>query len=161
MLQSKPFRQHLQESSRLIRLAVRLAWRSSPRLALGILLLLVVQALLSPLQLILSRAVIDRAALDLGLLTTAAGLVAEWPLAVWIILAAAGIAVGQLIQPFAATFQSMAGDRLTGYVTEQLIRAANRWHGIARFEDPALADDLERARGPAGSSGMSIMVYGA
>ena len=161
LLQSKPFRQHLQESSRLIRLAVRLAWRSSPRLALGILLLLVVQALLSPLQLILSRAVIDRAALDLGLLTTAAGLVAEWPLTVWIVLAAAGVAVGQLIQPFALTFQSMAGDRLTGYVTEQLIRTANRWHGIARFEDPALADDLERARGPASNSGMSIMVYGA
>ena len=159
--QSKPFRQHLQESSRLIRLAVRLAWRSSPRLALGILLLLVVQALLSPLQLVLSRAVIDRAALDLGLLTSAAGLVAQWPLAVWILLAAAGVAVGQLIQPFAATFQSMAGDRLTGYVTEQLIRTANRWHGIARFEDPALADDLERARGPASNSGMSIMVIGA
>ena len=159
--QSKPFRQHLQESSHLIRLAVRLAWRSSPRLALGILLLLVVQALLSPLQLILSRAVIDRAALDLGLLTTAAGLVAEWPLTVWIVLAAAGVAVGQLIQPFASTFQSMAGDRLTGYVTEQLIRTANRWHGIARFEDPALADDLERARGPAANSGLSIMVDGA
>ena len=161
LLQSKPFRQHLQESGRLIRLAVRLAWRSSPRLALGILLLLVVQAVLSPLQLVLSRAVIDRAALDLGLLATAAGLVAEWPLAVWIVLAAAGVAVGQLLQPFAATFQSMAGDRLTGYVTEQLIRTANRWHGIARFEDPALADDLERARGPASNSGMSIMVYGA
>ena len=160
LLQSKPFRQHLQESSRLIRLAVRLAWRSSPRLALGILLLLVVQALLSPLQLVLSRAVIDRAALDLGVLATAAGLVAQWPLAVWIILAAAGVAVGQLIQPFASTFQSMAGDRLTGYVTEQLIRTANRWHGIARFEDPALADDLERARGPAANSGMSIMVDG-
>ncbi len=159
--QSKPFRQHIQESSRLLRLAVRLAWRSSPRLALGILLLLVVQALLSPLQLVLSRAVIDRAALDLGLLSTAAGLVAQWPLAVWILLAAAGVAVGQLIQPFAATFQSMAGDRLTGYVTEQLIRTANRWHGIARFEDPALADDLERARGPASNSGMSIMVIGA
>ena len=161
LLQSKPFRQHLQESSRLIRLAVRLAWRSSPRLALGILLLLVVQALLSPLQLVLSRAVIDRAALDLGLLTTAAGLVAQWPLAVWILLAAAGVAVGQLIQPFAATFQSMAGDRLTGYVTEQLIRAANRWHGIARFEDPALADDLERARERAAGAGLRLTVYGA
>ncbi len=157
---SKPFRQNLQESSRLIRLAVRLAWRSSPRLALGILLLLVVQGLLSPLQLVLSRAVIDRAALDLGLLTTAAGLVAEWPLAVWIILAAAGVAVGQLIQPFASTFQSMAGDRLTGYVTEQLIRTANRWHGIARFEDPALADDLERARDRASNVGMRLMVTG-
>ena len=144
----------------MLRLAVRLAWRSSPRLALGILLLLVVQALLSPLQLVLSRAVIDRAALDLGLLTTAAGLVSQWPLAVWIILAAAGVAVGQLIQPFAATFQSMAGDRLTGYVTEQLIRTANRWHGIARFEDPALADDLERARDRASNVGMRLMVTG-
>ena len=159
--QSKPFRQHLQESSRLIRLAVRLAWRSSPRLALGILLLLLLQSLLSPLQLVLSRAVIDRAALDLGLLTTAAGLVAEWPLAVWIILAAAGVAVGQLIQPFATTFQTMAGDRLTGYVTEQLIRTANRWHGIARFEDPALADDLEQARERAARSGLHLTVYGA
>ncbi len=140
---------------------MRLAWRSSPRLALGILLLLVVQAVLSPLQLVLSRAVIDRAALDLGLLTTAAGLVAEWPLAVWVVLAAAGVAVGQLIQPFASTFQSMAGDRLTGYVTGQLIRAANRWHGIARFEDPALADDLEQARERAAGAGLRLTVYGA
>ena len=159
--QSKPFRQQLQESSRLLRLAVRLAWRSSPRLALGILLLLVVQAVLSPLQLVLSRAVIDRAALDLGVLATAAGLVAQWPLAVWIVLAAAGVAVGQLIQPFASTFQSMAGDRLTGYVTGQLIRAANRWHGLARFEDPALADDLQRAREHAAGAGLSLTVYGA
>ena len=159
--QSEPFRQQLQESSRLLRLAVRLAWRSSPRLALGMLLLLVVQALLSPLQLVLSRAVIDRAALDLGLLAPAAGLVAQWPLAVWVVLAAAGVAVGQLIQPFASTFQSMAGDRLTGYVTGQLIRAANRWHGLARFEDPALADDLQRAREHAAGAGLSLTVYGA
>ena len=160
--QTKPLRQQLRESSRLLRLAVRLAWRSSPRLALGILLLLAVQALLSPLQLVLTRAVIDRAALDLGVLATDgdAGLAAQWPLVVWIILAAAGVAIGQLIQPFAATFQSMAGDRLTGYVTGQLIRAANRWHGIARFEDPALADDLQRARQTAARAGLSIMVHG-
>ena len=154
------FRQRLYESSRFAAMAVRLAWRASPVLLLAILLLLGLQALLSPLQLALSRAIIDRAALDLGLLPDAQGLVAQWPLAVWIVLAAVAVIVSRLIQPFAATFEALVGDRLTGYVTAQLIAAANRWHGLARFEDPAFADDLERARTQAATNGSDLLLYG-
>ena len=76
-------------------------------------------------------------------------------------LTAAAVAVGQLIQPFAFTFQTQAGDRLTGYITEQLIRAANRWQGLARFEDPSWVDDLERSQRYASQTGLQIMVHGA
>ena len=69
--------------------------------------------------------------------------------------------IGQLIQPFATTFQSQAGDRLTGHITEQLIRAANRWQGLARFEDPRWVDDLERSQRYASQTGLRIMVHGA
>ena len=140
-IEDRPFRHQLQESSRLAALAVRLAWRAGALFVVGIVVLLAVQAALSPLQLVLTRAVIDRAAVDLGLLADAGPFIARLPLGVWIVLAVVAVAVGQLIQPFSATLQSQVGDRLTGYVTEQLIRAANRWQGLARFEDPALADD--------------------
>ena len=140
---------------------MRLAWRAGALLVVGIVVLLVVQAALAPLQLALTRAVIDRAAVDLGLLADAGPFIARLPLGVWIILAAVAVAAGQLIQPFAATFQSQAGDRLTGYVTEQVIRATNRWHGLARFEDPALADDLERSRRYASRGGLELIVFGA
>ena len=111
-----PFRHQLQESSRLAALAVRLAWRAGALLVVGIVALLVVQAALSPLQLVLTRAVIDRAAVDLGLLADAGPFIARLPLGAWIVLAVVAVAVGQLIQPFSATLQSQAADRLTGYV---------------------------------------------
>ena len=155
------FRHQVQEGSRLAALAVRLAWRAGALFVVGIVALLVVQAALSPLQLVLTRAVIDRAAVDLGLLAEAGAFVARLPLGAWIVLAVVAVAVGQLIQPFSTTLQSQAGDRLTGYVTEQLIRAANRWHGLARFEDPALADDLARSRRNASESGLELTTNGA
>ncbi len=157
---SKPFMQQFTEARRLLWLAVQLVWRASPRLLVGILLLLMLQALLLPLQLALSRAVIDRAAFDLGLFTDLDSIAIQLPLLAWIGLAAAALALGQLIQPFSTTFQNLAGDRLTGYVAEQLIRAANRWQGLARFEDPGFADDLQRARKRAARGALDLMVFG-
>ncbi len=159
--EDRAFWRRLRESGRLAALAVQLAWRASPVLLLAILLLLGLQALLSPLQMVLSRAIIDRAALDLGLLSGDQGLVTRWPLAVWIVLAAVAVVVSRLIQPFAVTFEALVSDRLTGYVTAQLIAAANRWQGLARFEDPAFADDLERARTQAATSGSDLLLYGS
>ncbi len=128
------FTRRLAETVRLAGLAVRLTWRASPRLLLGILGLVVFQSLLPPLELMLSKAVLDRAALDLHLGGQPGKIAARLPLAAWIALAAAVLALGQLIQPFSRTLQSIAGDRLIGYFTGQTIRAANRWRGLARFE---------------------------
>lgn len=153
--------QRLRTAGQLAWLAVRLSWQAGPLLALGVLLLLLLQALVPPLQLALSRAVIDRAAVDLGFLADAGPIVVSLPLGAWIILTAVAVAVGQLIQPFALAFQNQAGDRLTGYITEQLIRAANRWQGLARFEDPRWVDDLERSQRYASQTGLRIMVHGA
>ena len=155
------WRRRLRTAGQLTWLAVRLSWQASPLLALGILLLLLLQALVPPAQLALSRAVIDRAAVDLGFLADAGPIVVSLPLGAWIVLTAVVVAVGQLIQPFAITFQNQAGDRLTGYITEQLIRAANRWQGLARFEDPSWVDDLERSQQYASQTGLRIMVFGA
>jgi len=156
----KPFRERLKETGRLAWLAVRLTWHASPCLTLSIILLLVLQALLSPLQLELSRLVLDSATFDLNLTTTPDALALRLPLPIWIALAAATLAASQLIQPFTSTFQSMVGDQLTSYVTEQLLRAANRWQGLERFEDPSFADDLQRARSHAARGGLELMVYG-
>ena len=156
----KPTLLHIQETARILRLAVRLVWRSSSRLLVGFIMLLVLQGLLVPLQLALTRVVIDRAAFDLGLLENLETAAALLPLLVWIGLAAAVLALGQLIQPFSSTFQGLAADRLTGFVTEQIIRAANRMQGLARFEDPDFADDLQRARkrAPRGALNLIILV---
>lgn len=158
---AKPFQQQLKETTRILRLAVQLVWRSGPRLLLGICLVLMLQALLVPIQLALTQRVIDRAALDLGLLNDPDSAAALLPLLAWIGLAAAVLALAQLIQPFSSTFQSLAGDRLTGYVTEQLIRSANSWQGLARFEDPDFADDLQRARRRAPRGALDLIVYAA
>lgn len=156
----KPTLLHIQETARILRLAVRLVWQSSSRLLVGFTMLLVLQALLVPLQLALTRVVIDRAAFDLGLLENLDTAAALLPLLVWIGLAAAILALGQLIQPFSSTFQGLAADRLTGYVTERIIRAANRMQGLARFEDPDFADDLQRARkrAPRGALNLILLV---
>ncbi len=156
---SKPTLQQFQETARILRLAVDLVWRSSPRLLAGFITLMMLQALLVPLQLALTRAVIDRAAFDLGLLEYVDPVAALLPLLAWIGLAAGVLALGQLIQPFTSTFQGLAADRLTGYVTEQVIRAANRLQGLARFEDPAFADDLQRARKRASRGALDLTLY--
>ncbi|MCZ0940921.1 MAG: hypothetical protein OXJ55_19930, partial [Caldilineaceae bacterium] len=56
--ESKPAWQSIQETARILRLAVRLVWRSSPRLLVGFIMLMLLQALLVPLQLALTRVVI-------------------------------------------------------------------------------------------------------
>ncbi len=158
-VECKPNVQPLQETARILRLAVRLVWRSSPRLLVGFIMLMLLQALLVPLQLALTRVVIDRAAFDLGLLQELDSAAALFPLLVWIGLTAAVLALGQLIQPFSSTFQGLAADRLTGYVTEQIIRAANRLQGLARFEDPDFADDLQRARKRSTRGALDLTIY--
>ena len=157
--ESKSTLQGIQETARILRLAVRLVWRSSPRLLVGFIILMLLQALLVPLQLALTRVVIDRAAFDLGLLENLDSAAALLPLLVWIGLTAAVLALGQLIQPFSSTFQGLAADRLTGYVTEQIIRAANRMQGLARFEDPDFADDLQRARKRSTRGALDLTLY--
>lgn len=157
--ESKLTLQQFQETVRILRLAVRLVWRSSPHLLIGFIMLMLLQALLVPLQLALTRVVIDRAAFDLGLLQNLDSAAALFPLLVWIGLTAAALALGQLIQPFSSTFQGLAADRLTGYVTEQIIRAANRLQGLARFEDPDFADDLQRARKRSTRGALDLTIY--
>ena len=157
--ESKPFLQHIRQTARILWLALLLVWRSSSRLLVGFILLLVLQALLVPLQLALTRVVIDRAAFDLGLLENLDAAAALLPLLLWIGLTAAVLALSQLIQPFSSTFQGLAADRLTGYVTEQIIRAANRLQGLAPFEDPVFADDLQRARKRAPRGALDLIIY--
>src|SRR5207253_8009956 len=83
------------------------------------------------------------------------------PLVAWIGLAALIVAAGHVLDAVAIHLQQMVGDRLTVRLGDAVIQAANRWPGIARFEDPAYADDLERTRTRAGQAGLSIMVNGA
>lgn len=152
-------RQALLSNARLARLAIRLTWRTASGLLSGILLLLLVQAALPPLTLVFSKAVLDRAAVDLGLAGPPDGIIGRFPLTLWIALSAGTLALGQLIAPFSRTMQSITGDRLIGSFMGQMIRAANRWQGIARFEEPAMADDLRRARSEGTYAGLQLMLH--
>ena len=156
----KPLAELLRDTGTVSWLAIRLAWRASPILVAGILALTALSAALAPLTLYLSRAVIDRAALDMGLTAAADPLIEQLPLFIWIMLAALVIAGNHLIQPFQATFQTLVGERLNAYIGEQIILSANRWRGLARFEDPAFADDLDVARRRATHGGLEILLFG-
>ncbi len=134
------------ESVRLSRLAIRLTWQAGPWLLIGIVAVLIAGAILAPVQLALVKAVIDRAAFDLGFASNAPAALGAPSLVVWIGLAAAVLIAALLLEPVSQTLQSLIGDRLTHHITERLLHATDRWQGIARFEDPAFADHLLSAR---------------
>ncbi len=140
-------------------MALRLTWQASPPTVLGILLLIALQAVLPLIELALAKAVIDRAALDLGHDVPAGETVRRLPLVAWIGLAAAVLALSRLFEPFSRTLQGVAGDRLLGHFTEWIIRAASSWRGIARFEDPRMADDIRRARDDGTWVGLKLLQH--
>jgi len=156
----KTFTVRAKETFHLGRLALLLVWRMSPLIVVGILLLLLLQAALQPLQLVLVKIVIDRIVEGRGSSGTTGIVVDRFSLPVWITLMSIVVGVAQLLRPLSQTLQNLAGDRLTGHVGEYLIRAANRWQGLERFEDPALADDLQRVRKGANRIGLELLTYG-
>ena len=129
-------------------LGARLTWRASPLITLGLFGLLGAEAALRPLQLALTRTVIDR-------------IVAGDELLVAALVTGLALAGSQVVGPLASLAQSLAGDRLTAYVGEQIIDAANRWSGLARFEDPDFQNDLHRARNRAATGSLDLILYGS
>lgn len=138
----------LRDTVVILRSGVRLAWTASPAATAVIVGVLVLEAVLRPFQLHLSRLVVDRA-------------VSNEPLLAAAVLAALALAASQLLSPLSSLAQSLAGDRLTAHVGEKLILAANRWTGLERFEDPAFQDDLHRARNRAATGSIDLVVYGS
>ncbi len=124
------------------------------------LLLFALQAALPPLLLWFTQALVDRLTFDLGLTAQAPDVVRLLPLGAWIGLAAAVVALSQFLQPLSATFQVMVDDRFTGFVGRELIRVANSWQGLARFENPQFADDLAHAHRYVRGGGIDIMRSG-
>src|SRR5260221_12660517 len=154
------FGQGLAGTARTCWTTVKLAWEAPPTLLVGVLVLFGGESVLASLQLALSRAVSDKLAASLGRTAGLDPLVTHVPLAAWIVLTLAVVTLGQLVAPLTALLQSRASDRLTGYVTEQVMQAANRWQGLERFEDPGFADDLKRAR-EAANRGVDLAYFGA
>ena len=90
------FRQNFRDVLRLFGVTVRLTWSIAPWLLAGIVALTAIGAAIPVAQLILSKAVIDRVSLDLGLAAGSSTLAERAPVGVWIGLAVAGIVLGQL-----------------------------------------------------------------
>jgi hypothetical protein len=103
------------EWGRLGALALRLTWRASPALFVGILALLALQAALAPVELVLVRVVIDEVATGAAESSRTTG--EMW---LWVGLLAVVLGIGQLIQPLSNTLRALIGDRPTGYVTGEL-----------------------------------------
>ncbi|WP_169302633.1 ABC transporter ATP-binding protein [Thermobaculum terrenum] len=146
---------------RLLSLAAGLTWQASPSLVGSILLLLLVQAAMSPVQLVLSKAVVDRIVLDAHLGRASSSMLTDLPLWALIGLAAAAFSLVPLLQFMLEVLRGLASDRVTIYLTGRVIEAVNRWQGLERFEDPRLADDLRAIRERAQSAGVDLMVEGA
>jgi len=106
-------------SARLLALALRLAWRASRPLLLGIGLLALIEAGLPLVQLALTREVLDGLLELAGVRPPGAGAAASAgpPLVAWIALAALALGAGRVLQPLSAALEALAGDRLTGQVT--------------------------------------------
>jgi len=144
----RSLRQRVGGTASVVRLGLRLVWRTSPGLTMAMLAALVVEAALVPAQLALTGLVIDR--------IVDGGAVVPTAMAVAVALAAS-----QVIAPILATAQSLAGDRLTAHVGAELITAANGWPGLSRFEDPAFRDDVHVARSRAGTGSLEVVLLGA
>ncbi|MBE3561428.1 MAG: hypothetical protein IMW89_19740 [Ktedonobacteraceae bacterium] len=95
--------------------ALKLAWHAGPLLLCGLVILMLLQALLPSLELVLTKLVIDRALFDIAAVGSPGALALAFPLVFWIILAAAALVLGNFLQPFTSTLQSLAGDRTSGY----------------------------------------------
>ena len=129
---------------------------AAPRQATAMVMLMLLQAFLPVGTLWASRGVVNAAARATGLPDSATG-GAGLPLGAWIGLAVGIIVLVQLLAPFFQAAQEAASDRLTAHVNGELIAAANRWRGLARFEDPALADHLALARANAANGPVAML----
>ncbi|HEV7215369.1 MAG TPA: hypothetical protein VGP33_09620, partial [Chloroflexota bacterium] len=146
----------LRSTLSLWRRTVALIFAAAPRQTTAMVGLMLLQAFLPVGTLWASRGVVNAAALATGLsrITTNG---ADLPLGAWISLVVGMIVVQQLLAPFFQAAQESASDRLTAHVNGELIAAANRWRGLARFEDPSLADHLALARANAANGPVSLL----
>ncbi|GHO89242.1 ABC transporter ATP-binding protein [Dictyobacter formicarum] len=152
--------QRLYSSGRLIWSVVRLTWLACPLLVAVILLLLALESLLPPLNLWLTRCVLDSITAMMHVGSSSDPLATRLPLAWWIALAALSIILNQLIQLTGQSLQHLASDRVTTFVDLRIIQVTNRWQGLTRFEDPTLADDLMRIRTSANQVGLTLVIKG-
>lgn len=139
------------------RRSLALILKAAPREATAMGLLMALQALLPIGMLWASRGVVDVAARSLA----GGGPSTDgFTLSGWIALAVVAIATQQLLGPLLQAAQEAAGDRLIAHVNGALIQAANSWRGLARFEDPAFADQLAIVRQHAARSPVDLLSYG-
>jgi len=117
------------------------------------------QAFLPVATLWASRGVVNAAARAFGLAGPAAG-DPTLGVGVWIGIAVVAILGQQLLGPLFQAAQEAAGERVVVHVNGELLAAANRWRGLARFEDPVFADRLATAREHATQSPVDLVSYG-
>ncbi|GCE21240.1 ABC transporter transmembrane domain-containing protein [Dictyobacter kobayashii] len=156
----RPAIQQVRHSGGLIGSIVRLTWLASPLLVTTVLFLLVLESLLSPLNLWLTRCVLDSITSTLPVSRISDPLATRFPLLSWSVLAALGIILNQLIQLVGQALQHLAGDRVTTFIDRKVIEATNCWQGLTRFEDPTLADDLARIHTSVNQLGLLLMLEG-
>lgn len=155
------FRAHLHHAWTLLRLGFLLAWWASPGHTLGLLALMVIDAIAIPVQLTLTAITIDSIIHELD----SARDVSRWarhgtPM-IWIALLAIAVLLVQVLDPLRAWMSSMLADRTTVSVGDRLLETTNRWQGVGRFEDPATADDLSNAAGRAANAGNDLLMQAA
>jgi len=149
------------DAAALWRRSLALVLAAAPRQTVGLGALMVAQAFLPLSTLWASRGVVDAAARALGVNGPPTATSGELPLAAWLALAVGAIVLLQLLGPLFQATQESASGLLTTYINGEIIQAANRWRGLARFEDPAFADHLTTARNQAARGPLEMVTQGA
>jgi ATP-binding cassette, subfamily B, bacterial len=142
------------------RRAIALIFAAAPRPVTAMAVLMLLQAFLPIGTLWASRGVVNAAAQAIGLSGPATNAGAGLPLPSWIAIAVGLTVAQQLAAPLFRAAQQAAGDLITTHIGGALIVAANRWRGLARFEDPTFANHLGIARGEAAGNAVDLISVG-
>ena len=136
----------LRQTTGSVRLQIAIAGRAAPGASLLLLALVVVDGVLSPVQLWLVGDVVDRASESLPT----------------VLLAVTAAVVGlSLAMPALTTLaSSLISDAIEIATMLRVVNSVNGWPGLRWFEDPAFADDLERVRSASGRTGQAVMYVG-
>ena len=151
---------HVALTFSLWRRTLALVFTAAPRPVIAMAVLMLLQAFLPVGTLWASRGVVNAAAQSIGLSGPATDAGTGLPLPSWIAIAVGLIVAQQLAAPLFRAAQQAAGDLMHLHIGGALIAAANRWRGLARFEDPAFANHLHIARGQGATDIIDLVSYG-
>lgn len=157
---SSQFGSRLQELSRgtldYIKVFLRslpLLWQAAPREALFLSILLLLQGVLPGISIWINKQVVDTVAQKLG----AEADTGFWSVPLLAIAWLVAVFLQTLVSPWESAASSNLGEKLTARVNLKLMRKANSFGDLARFEDANFYDELQLIQEQAGQEPYNLL----